>query len=71
MSREPGIGCGAIQCISIALPRFVDLSNWAVREFDVSRGLAGGRIIFSKISSGDELCAGGADPTIGELARWR
>jgi hypothetical protein len=38
---------GAFQCIAETLPRFVNLSNWGAREFDVSRGADGGRKIFS------------------------
>ena len=50
----------ALQHIQLALPRFVKLSNWVVCEFDVSLGPDGGRKIFSKMSSGDELRAGSA-----------
>ena len=34
---------GALQCIRLALPRFVKLSNWAGQECDVSLGSDGGR----------------------------
>ena len=46
---------GALQCISRALPRFVNLSNRTAREFDVSLGPDGGRIIFSNVTPGDKL----------------
>jgi hypothetical protein len=59
---------GALQCISIALPRVVNLSNWAAREFDVSREPDGGRRIFSKISLGADLRAWRrADAKVGDL----
>jgi NAD(P)-dependent dehydrogenase (short-subunit alcohol dehydrogenase family) len=45
----------ALQHISLALPRFVNLSNWAACEFDVSLGPDGGRKIFSKISPGAQI----------------
>ena len=58
-----------LQHISRVLPRFVNLSNWAAREFDVSLGPDGGRKIFSKITAGDELRAWRrADVPIGDLA---
>ena len=72
-----GAGCpgnlesvtGAIQCIRLALPRIVKLSNWAAREFDVSLEPDDGRRIFSKATPGDELCTwSGADVKIGDLA---
>jgi hypothetical protein len=60
---------GAPQDIQLALPRFVELSNWAICEYDVSLEPDGGRKIFSKMSSGDELRARRhADAKIGELA---
>jgi hypothetical protein len=72
-----GAGClgnfesvaGALQCIQLALPRFVKLSNWLAREFDVSLGRDGRRIIFSQIRPGDELRARRrADVRTGDLA---
>jgi hypothetical protein len=72
-----GAGClgnfesvaGALQCIQLALPRFVKLSNWAAREFDASLAPDGGRKILSKISPADELRAGRrADVRTGDLA---
>jgi NAD(P)-dependent dehydrogenase (short-subunit alcohol dehydrogenase family) len=45
----------ALQHISLALPRFLNLSNWAACEFDVSLGPDGGRKIFSKISPGAQI----------------
>jgi hypothetical protein len=59
----------ALRSIRLALPRFVNLSNWAAREFDVSLGPDGGRKIVSKMCSGDELGAWRrADANIGDLA---
>src|SRR6202035_5615288 len=59
----------ALQSIRLALPRFLKLSNWAAREFDVSLGPDGGRKIFSKITLGNELRAWRrADAKIGDLA---
>ena len=46
---------GALQHILRVLPRFTTLSNWAVCESYVSLEPDGGRKIFSKMSSGDEL----------------
>jgi hypothetical protein len=72
-----GAGCpvnlesvaGALQCIQLALPRFVDLSNWALCEINVSLTPDGGRKIFAKTSPGNELRAWRcADAKIGDLA---
>jgi hypothetical protein len=72
-----GAGCkgnlksvaGAVQPIQLALPRFVNLSNWAVREFDVSLAPDGGRKIVSKVRRVDELRASRrADVKIGGVA---
>jgi hypothetical protein len=60
---------GALQCIPVALPRFVKLSNWAAREFDVSLGPDGGRKIFSKNKMGRQIARlEAADVPIGDLA---
>jgi hypothetical protein len=45
------------------------LSNWLAREFDVSLGPDGSRIIFSQMSRGEELRAWRhADVRTGDLA---
>jgi hypothetical protein len=43
----------ALQDIPLALPRFVELSNFGKCEFDVSHGPDGGRKIFKKVRSSD------------------
>ncbi len=59
----------ALQHIFLALPRFVNLSNWAAREFDVSLRPDGGRKISSKMGPGYKLRAWRrADVPIGDLA---
>jgi hypothetical protein len=59
----------ARQDIQLALPRFVKMSNFGGREFDVNLGPHCGRKIFSKIPPGDQLRAWRrADAKIGDLA---
>ena len=65
----------ALQRIQLALPRFVNLSNWGTREFDVNLEPDGDRKIFSKINLGANLRAWRrADVPIGDVAHlsgWR
>jgi hypothetical protein len=59
----------APQGIPLALPRFVKLSYFGMCEFDVSLGPDGGRKIFQKVRSSDNLRAWEqAGAQIGDLA---
>ena len=57
-----------LQHISRVLPRFVELSNRAACDFNVSLGPDGARIIFPKITPGEKFLASKrAAVPIGEL----